>query len=307
VVRTDLATTVLTAGTLGYAPTRPLVNRVTGTYTGLPAAGTHIGAGQDLYRIDNRPVVMMTGALPAWRDFTAGMTDGPDVGQLESNLIALGDAHGLFSTASDHFSALTTESVDRWQSAKGYLPTGQIPLGVVVFFPEPVLAGAAVVAPGQVAAPGDAPFPVTTAVRTVTVPLTPNDPAVPLGESVSVVLPSGSSTPGTVTAVGPVQSAGSGASPTSPALTVVPTDPAVTGTGSGVGIQVSLTIERVRHVLALPVSALLALAGGGYGVEVVSGSGAHRLIGVTTGIFAGGRVQVSGSGIVAGTKVVVAQ
>ena len=69
----------------------------------------------------------------------------------------------------------------------------------------------------------------------------------------------------------------------------------------------SLAVQSARDVLAVPVTALLALAGGGYGVEVVLPSGAHHLVGVTTGIFAGGLVQVSGPGITAGTKVVVAQ
>jgi len=57
----------------------------------------------------------------------------------------------------------------------------------------------------------------------------------------------------------------------------------------------------------VPVSALLALQGGGYGLEVVRPDGAHRLVGVRTGIFAGSMVQVSGAGITAGTRVVVAQ
>jgi hypothetical protein len=60
-------------------------------------------------------------------------------------------------------------------------------------------------------------------------------------------------------------------------------------------------------VLSAPVNALLALAGGGYAVEVVLPSGAHRLVGVHTGIFASGLVQISGSGLTAGTNVVVAQ
>jgi HlyD family secretion protein len=53
--------------------------------------------------------------------------------------------------------------------------------------------------------------------------------------------------------------------------------------------------------------ALLALASGGYGVEVVDRSGTHHLVGVSTGVFAGGEVQVSGAGIQAGTRIVVAQ
>jgi hypothetical protein len=74
-----------------------------------------------------------------------------------------------------------------------------------------------------------------------------------------------------------------------------------------VPVQVALVVHSVRHVLAVPVSALLALAGGGYGIEIVTQAGRHRLVGVTAGTFAGGLVQVRGPGIAAGTKVVVAQ
>jgi hypothetical protein len=88
-------------------------------------------------------------------------------------------------------------------------------------------------------------------------------------------------------------------------LTVTPSG--ATGIGVNVQVQVSLAVQAARGVLAVPVSALLALAGGGYGLEVVTPSGAHRLVGVATGLFASGQVQVSGPGITAGTSVVVAQ
>jgi hypothetical protein len=157
------------------------------------------------------------------------------------------------------------------------------------------------------------PYAVSATTRTVSVPLTPNDPTVDVGQVVSIVLPSNASTPGKVTAVGPAASSSGGQSSSgstaqaSSVLTVIPDDPAATGSGSGVGVQVSLTIQSVRNVLAVPVSALLALAGGGYGVELVPTSGPPRLVGVRTGIFAGGRVQVTGPGIAPGTKVAVAQ
>jgi hypothetical protein len=60
-------------------------------------------------------------------------------------------------------------------------------------------------------------------------------------------------------------------------------------------------------VLAVPVAALLALAGGGYGLEVVEPSGHHVLVPVRTGVVAGGEVEVNGAGIAAGARVVVAQ
>ena len=67
VIRTDLVSSVLTGGTLGYGPINPVVNQVSGTYTTVLPAGTSVAAGQALYRVDNQPVVLMTGPIPAWR------------------------------------------------------------------------------------------------------------------------------------------------------------------------------------------------------------------------------------------------
>jgi hypothetical protein len=324
VVRTDLASTVLTEGTLGYASAGPVVNRVAGTYTALPSSGTVVQPGGVLYRVDNLPVVLAVGSTPAWRPFVDGMADGPDVAELEANLIAFGDADGLFSTATDHFDYLTADAVDRWQTADGYPVTGQIDLGQLVFLNGPVLVGAPSVALGDLAAPGQTPYQVTTTTRVVTVPVTPSLPSVTVGEAVSIVLPTNTSTPGTVTAIGPAPpgagtsssssggsngggSSGSDQSQPTTMLSVTPSQPGATGTGEGEAVQVSLTTQYARQVLAVPVSALLALAGGGYGVEVVEPSGAHRLVAVTTGIFAGSNVQVTSPDLDVGAKVVVAQ
>jgi hypothetical protein len=143
IVRTNLTTSTLTEGTLGYAPINPVVNLIGGTYTAVPTPGSTIQPGQPLYRVDNQPIVLMSGSTPAWRTFAPGMTNGPDVTELEANLIALGYAHGLFSAASDRFSLLTAEAISRWQIANGYLSSGQVPLGEVVFESGPVLVGAA--------------------------------------------------------------------------------------------------------------------------------------------------------------------
>jgi hypothetical protein len=69
-------------------------------------------------------------------------------------------------------------------------------------------------------------------------------------------------------------------------------------------VSVNIVSARARDVLAVPVSALVALAGGGYGVEVVQGSSA-RLVAVQTGLFSQTLVQVSGTGLTAGTRVEV--
>ena len=298
VVRTNLVTTTLTGGTLGYAPTRPMVNLVTGIYTWLPRPVARVRAGGVLYRVDDTPVVLMAGAVPAWRPFGIGMTDGPDVRQLQAGLIAGHFAGGLFTTPTGHYDLATADAVERWPTARGLTVTGSIPLGQVVFLPTAILVGAMNVAAGEAAAAGQRPYQVTTSQRTVTVPLNPTLPPAAVGEAVSIVLPSQATVPGTITAVSALSS-------TSGQLTVTPSG--ATGMGTNVQVQVSLAVQSARDVLAVPVSALLALAGGGYGLEVVTPSGVHRLVGVTAGLFASGQVQVAGPGITAGTRVVVAQ
>jgi hypothetical protein len=58
-------------------------------------------------------------------------------------------------------------------------------------------------------------------------------------------------------------------------------------------------------VLAVPVTALVALSEGGYAVEVQGADGTTRLIAVETGLFADGTVEVTGSGLEAGMLVIV--
>lgn len=318
VVRTDLVTSVLTAGTLGYGESPPVVNQSQGTYTALAAPGSTVGRGDVLYRVDNVPVVLMIGAVPAWRAFTPGMSDGPDVAQLESNLIALGDADGLFSAASDHYSDLTTAAVERWQQGLGVVADGTVALGDVVFLPGPVRVAGAQVVLGQPATPAQQPLDVTTTTRAVTVPLSPLSPTVTVEEPVSIVLPSTATVPATVTALDPPppastqspsssDSGGGGQPPVSAVAIVTPSDAAATGIGDAVAVQVSLTTQEARGVLAVPISALLALSEGGYALEVVGPGGRHHLVAVTTGVFTATQVQVEGNGVEAGTKVVTAQ
>jgi len=309
VMRTNLATKVLTAGTLGYAAARPLTNQLSGTYTFLPRAGKTIKRGGVLYRVDNQPVVAFRGRVPAWRPMGLGMTPGPDVSELQANLIALGYADSLLSSPTGSYDLATDDAVQRWQSAIGAVVTGQVALGQVIFTPTVLRVGALNAAPGQNAVPGQPPYQVTTARRIVSVPVTPALPPVAAGNRVTIVLPSLARIGGRVVAVS--VSAGQGSSRrgshATSVITVRPDRPGSTGTVSGVPVQVALTVQSVRHVLAVPVSALLALSGGGYGLELVDATGRHRLVGVTAGIFAGGLVQVSGAGLAPGTKVVVAQ
>jgi hypothetical protein len=135
---------------------------------------------------------------------------------------------------------------------------------------------------------------------------------VKVGDPVVITLPDNSTTPGHVSFVGTVAttpSSDQNNSSSSPTIEVdvTPDHPAATGRLDQAPVDVSITTATVRNVLAAPVDALVALAGGGYAVEEVTPTGLHHLVAVDVGLFddAAGMVEVSGAGLAAGQRVVV--
>lgn len=87
-------------------------------------------------------------------------------------------------------------------------------------------------------------------------------------------------------------------------ITVLLSRPGAAGNLDQAPVNVSIVTARARGVLAVPVNALVALAGGGYAVQVVRGP-ARSLVAVRTGLFTDTLVQVSGAGLAAGMNVEV--
>ena len=326
VVRTDLVNTIQVSGSIGYAGSYAVVNQVTGTaYTALPAPGATIRRGRELYEVDGTPVTLFYGSRPEWRSLSEGVTPGPDVAQLDRNLIALGYGDGL--PVSDYFTGATAWAVELWQQARGLPVTGTVPLGQVAYAPGPLRITGVTPVPGSPPQPG-------TAIATATSPVPVVTAAVPVGQeylvkagdAVTVTLPDGvTTTPGVVTSLSSVASAASGNADSPPGggpvgitgtqgpggsgqdtvqMTVRFTRPADTGHLDQAPVSVNIVSAQARDVLAVPVSALVALAGGGYAVDVVQGGAAH-LVAVQTGLFSQTLVQVSGPGLAAGARVQV--
>jgi hypothetical protein len=124
------------------------------------------------------------------------------------------------------------------------------------------------------------------------------------GDKVTVELPDDKSA-GRVVAVGTALKTPDGATggaDSEPKLTVTITldRPATVAKLDSADVQVDFAAETHKGVLVAPVGALLALSEGGYGVQV-EGRG---LVGVETGIFAKGLVEITGDGLAAGVRVV---
>ena len=306
VTRRSLTSQTLVDATLGYTGAYTVVNRVPGTITRLPAIGQVVHQGGVLYRVSRRPVILLYGPAPAYRTLSYGMK-GRDVTDLNAALKALGYATGADD---DVFGSATAYALERLQHKVGLPRTGELPLGQAVFLPGAARVTARQALVGEPARPG-APLLRATSTRTVvTVALDAAEQTeVKKRDKVTITLPNGRTTPGVVSSVGRVAKAPKAAATSgSPTITVqvTPADPKATGGLDQAPVQVSIVTGGVRDALVVPVSALLAQAGGGYAVEVIGPRGNH-LTGVSPGLFddADGLVQVTGPGLSAGQRVVV--
>jgi peptidoglycan hydrolase-like protein with peptidoglycan-binding domain len=324
ITRSDLFTSEQVNGTIGYGPATavvapgiPVAPDTVGSaafYTSLAPIGTVVTRGAALYSINLRPISLFYGSIPAFRPVQLGVS-GPDVQQMEDNLIALGFANPSSLRADGHFSGADLEAVRRWQAALHVSQTGKVAIGDLIFQPGPVRVAGWHVSPGSAAQAGQPVMDVTGATRLVTVSLdTTLTYEVRAGDSVFVNLPGGHTRlAGMVSGVGKIaihdtsgnQSQGGNGAAAAVDVTIAFVDASQVPDLDQAPVSVDITTQSVKNVLIVPVNALLALAGGGYGVEAVESTGRHRLVPIHTGIFDNSRVEVSGSGLREGMTVVV--
>jgi peptidoglycan hydrolase-like protein with peptidoglycan-binding domain len=288
------------------------------TFTMLPALGAVITRGERLFALSGHPTVLLYGSVAPGRAFAAGMSPGPDVAALNANLNALGYARGLSGEA---FSGASEAAVRAFQSARGMEATGELPVGSVVFERGPVRVTSVTPEIGTSVSAATV-LGITSTRPQVAIALSASEQSsVKVGDRVSIALPNGRTTPGVISSVGTVAKApahnegGSGGGAGSEGdeeggatveVDVKPSEPGAIGHLDESPVEVSIATASVPDALCVPVDALLALAGGGYALEVAEGA-AHHLEAVKTGLFddAEGLVQVSGSGVRAGQRVVV--
>jgi peptidoglycan hydrolase-like protein with peptidoglycan-binding domain len=298
VQRRTLVQREASSGTLGYSDSRSVLNRLRGsTFTWVPDAGAIVTRGHRLFSVDGTPVVLMYGSQPAYRPLAVGVSDGADVAQLQRNLLALGYGGG---DADGHFGSATKAAVERWQDALGLRETGAVELGRVVFLPSARRIGQVTAVLGGQAAPGEA-MKATSTRHVITVNLSVDEQSVAHdGARVRVTLPDEDVVPGRITSVGDVAQ-GHGSQATIPVTVRLDSDRGLRGLDQA-PVSVSFAKSIARHVLAVPVTALMARAGGTYAVVVVHG-GRRTTVPVTPGLFADGFVEVEGRGLREGMRV----
>jgi hypothetical protein len=293
VERGTLSDMVSQYGTLTYraradGSAYAVFNRMRGTYTALPAAGDTVDCGDVLYRVNDRPVLLLCGSTPAYRSLSEG-DRGRDVAELNANL-----GH----TSSDRFDSATESALATLQARVGAERTGSLALGRAVFLPGPVRIAAVTAELGESARPGTRVAKATSDTLEVQVSLDPSQQAeVKAGDRARITLP------GNRQATGRVSRLGSASTPASIGLD----DPHAARGLDRAPVQVEITTRGVENALNVPVTAIVGRSGGGFAVEVVRAGGRRDLVAVKLGLFdtAGGRVQVVQGDLRVGDRVVV--
>ncbi|HEY8481723.1 MAG TPA: peptidoglycan-binding protein [Spirillospora sp.] len=304
VTRQTLRDTLSEQGRLGYGPVHVAMSQTKGVITALPDSGDTITRGRALYEVDNDPVVLLYGSKPSYRPLRIG-TKGSDVRRFEANLSALG--YGGFTVDSE-YTAETAEAVREWQDDLGMEETGIVELGRVAYASGPVRIDSVDANLGEPVGPGKKVLGYTGTTKAVTVELDTSDRRMAKkGAAVEVTLPENETVKARIDEVTTVIEQGErGEDPTTKVEVTIWLDSGKAKKAAApyalASVDVTFTAGERENVLTVPVSALVALSEGGFGVEVVKGS-TSSYVPVETGLFADGRVEISGPGITEGTVV----
>ncbi len=261
-------------------------------------------------------LIVLYGSMPAYRTMEPG-TSGDDVRQLQENLVELGYLDREQRVADGVFDEATATAVQRWQQEVGHRVDATVGTADVLFVDGPVQIGpwSAGIEVGQ-------DLPAGTTLASLTVIETPTGGVMattqrvaanlPLGDRdlvsegiiVNVELPDGTDVEGTVIAINPSPVADSATGENVVELTIQLHSPA-SAVWIGASVVVEITETLIADALVVPATALVALVEGGSAVEVLADDGSTRLIGVETGLFVDGDVEVLSPDLRAGMRVVV--
>ncbi|MBO8190298.1 peptidoglycan-binding protein [Streptomyces oryzae] len=302
VERGDLSESTQADGTIGYGGERKINAAGAGTLTWTAKTGSVVHRNGKLYAVDGDYVRLMRGSQPMYRTLKDGV-EGTDVRQLEENLAALGYT-GF--TVDEEYTGLTADAVRRWQEANGDKETGSAGPEDIAFAPDDVRIESVDRSVGDRAAPGQPVLTTTGSQRVVSMKLdVAESGSVKEGDKVTVELPDGKSARGEIRTVGTSaekEGGDSGDDSAKVMVTVSLDEPEQVEALDQAPVTVELKGQSRKDVLTVPVEALLAMDGGGFGVQVVE-HGKARDVRVEPGLFGQGRVEVSGGGLREGMKV----
>jgi len=278
--------------------------------------------------VESSAGILMFGDAPAWRGFREGMTPGEDVMQLELNLISLGYASPGSLQVDQDFDGETSAAVMRLQADLRVAETGRISFGDIIFLPGAAIVATLSSSPSlgssvnsnthlvslmpvertitQVGQDGVI-FSTTESLQIVQTSIDVADQdLIEVGSEVEIELPDESVVPGIIKAIGNIAIIPQGAQAPFFEVSVAIDENDSFPQWTGALVTVSVTKALAHDVLAVPVTSLLALLGGGYALEILQPE-SNILVKVETGIYANGWVEVTSHSLEPGREVIVSR
>jgi peptidoglycan hydrolase-like protein with peptidoglycan-binding domain len=285
VIRGDLTNDYDFTGQVSFGESWVLPLQLQGVVTAGHAPGTVVDPGEMLIEVGGGPVFLADGEVPMYRELALASTHttGDDVAQLQRFLLAAGfDDDGRLVVDGD-FGPSTRSALKDWQESLGLEETGRVDASLMVFSPTPLRVESA----PRVGTAFDS-LEVTEAAPTVTVDISSSERTqLPVDGSVTMELADGTTLNGTV--VDQERVVGEDGSTFWRA--VIEVDGNIDGDEASA--LVYSTVVDASDVLLVPTSALLAVAEGGFALEVVDGD-TTRLVPVQVGKVVDARAEITG-------------
>jgi hypothetical protein len=287
-------------GRVGHGTQTPLKLGGNGMLTGLPKVGDVVTFGHQLAEVDGEPVLLLQGDRPAWRELGPNTSDGEDVRQLETALFAMGYADPEDMPVDDEWTAATTAAVKAMQAWNGMPVDGRLSPNEIVFSPTTVRIAEVGGSLGDDA--GAAGIEVSDLNQSIEATVKSSKIKLfAVGDTLTVTLPNDDEVDGAVVSIGDAKVGEDGS-------VTFPVEISTDALDVADGTQVDITVDTVsaKDATAVPADTILALAEGGYAVEVPDSTSVTgtKLVGVELGEFADGWVQITGD-VKPGDQVVV--
>jgi len=231
-----------------------------------------------------------------------------DILQLEEALLMLGyDADGAL-VADGTYTLETNQAILDFQAATGLEMDGILDLGEIIFLPVEVRVTTQMTTKGSSVGSDTPILGISLSGKVVYMALPADDQgALAVGDAVTIEMPNNTLVPATVVFVS--QTATSGQNEWDPAWFEVRIELDDLSVAEGLDeapVDVIIVSDSVSDIMAIPISALVALLEGGYAVEKDTGNGQVELIAIEVGFFGSDNlIEITSGALEPGDRVVV--
>ena len=287
--RATLQDTVIVRGNVGreerFVVSATSPQRVTAV--GIDVDGV-VAEGDELLRLDGRPMLAVGGDTPYWRPLERFVEDGPDVEMLEQFLADAGYSPG---TVNQDFSDLTRDALKDWQEDLGYPVDGRFLPTDVAIADWPATVGDVLVDVGDSVGSGQLLVSFVESELAVSIRVDPTDRSrLEVGLPVTITV-----TASDIEASGTISDLADAPEVDGQGVERYPGEVTVSGQLSlvdGAAVRVEVVLAEVVDALVVPVASVSLNGNGTEEVRILAADGTIERVLVVTGLTEGALVEV---------------